>query len=308
MACMVFASSPLSVQSLVKPRTNSNCPHSSCYLPSPSRAKNSYIHLSYMNISHIESSKSLFTNGDGNLSFSLPKFPRVASTLSTSLNIIKARSGEENIYHFKARDRRTGEYIQLSDRYMGKVLLIVNIPQESKYAKEEIELLNDLCEHYENKQHKGFEVLGFLHDKKDLKGNIEGEEKGLTTEEILEEAKFTIFDKVNVNNPHESYWRRTWMPSLIEHEINEDLWHFLRTTPLGDTGNTVKTINEAFEKFLIDGDGKPMHHWPRIPKETMKDMNDGGNPGDTPPASRIDTPLRSAEILQERIDKYFPEL
>ncbi|MCE3050443.1 hypothetical protein HAX54_047218, partial [Datura stramonium] len=102
MSSMVFASSPLSFQSFVKLRTNSNYSLSSCYVPSPSKPNNSYLHLSYKNISHIDSSKSLFTKGDCNFSFSLPKSPRVASTLSPSLNITKVCSGGEDIYHFQA--------------------------------------------------------------------------------------------------------------------------------------------------------------------------------------------------------------
>ncbi|XP_059290857.1 uncharacterized protein LOC132044379, partial [Lycium ferocissimum] len=136
MASMVFASSPLSAQSLVKLRTNSNYPRSACYVPLHSKT-NTYVHLSY-NISHIESSKSSFTKGDGFSKFSLLKFPRVASTLSPSLNIIKASIGDidgDCIYHFLARKLEKKQDsvepipIFLSD-YTGKVLLIVNIPQQ----------------------------------------------------------------------------------------------------------------------------------------------------------------------------------
>lgn len=95
---MVFASSLFSVQSFVNLKTNSNYSHPSCYIP---RVKNSYLNLSYKNISHIESSNSLFFKGDNNFSISLPKFPKIASTYSPSLNIIKA-CNNQNIYHYPA--------------------------------------------------------------------------------------------------------------------------------------------------------------------------------------------------------------
>ncbi|CAN4075734.1 unnamed protein product [Withania somnifera] len=265
MSSMIFASSPLSVQSLVKLRTNSNYPHSSCYIPSASKAKSSYnIHLSYKNISHIESSKSSFTKGDGNFSFSLPKFPRVSSTLSSSLNIIKACSVKENIYDFKAYDMRTRENILLKDRYMGTVLLIVNIPQQdSQWAKTEIEFLNDLRKQYENKQSatgkKGFEVLGFLHDKDELSEKSENGEIPMGEEEILKAADFPIFGKVVVNDVKK----------------DEDLWYFLRTTPIGETNEIVKIIKEEFEKFLVNKDGKPIQHYPRFSRGMVQSQSPG---------------------------------
>ncbi|KAK4729119.1 hypothetical protein R3W88_022107 [Solanum pinnatisectum] len=258
MASMVFASSPFSAQSFVKLRTNSNYSHPSCNIP---RVKNSYLNLSYKNISHIESSKSLFFKGDSNFSISSPKFLRVASTYSPSLNIIKA-SKAENIYHYPAFESGAEQGFELGDRYKGMVLLIVNIPMGgSKWAKGEIEFLNDLRERYRGKISsfdKGFEVLGFFYEmenphhktslfhRKSWFGRENeipkiapgGEEIILGVEEILKLAKFPIFEKVEIND-----------------DRHDNLWKFMRES------QGVPKIKQEFEKFLIDGKGIPIKHF-----------------------------------------------
>ncbi|KAL3329641.1 hypothetical protein AABB24_033809 [Solanum stoloniferum] len=257
MASMVFASSPFSAQSFIKLRTNSNYSHPSCYIP---RVKNSYLNLSYKNISHIESSKSLFFKGDSNFSISSPKFPRVASTYSPSLNIIKA-SKTENIYHYSAFELGAEKGFLLGDRYKGMVLLIVNIPMGgSKFAKAEIEFLNDLRERYKGKISsfgRGFEVLGFFYEMENphhktslfhlssLFGThnetpkiAPGGEEILGVEEIQKLAKFPIFEKVKINDDH-----------------HENLWRFMRESL------DVPKIEQEFEKILIDGKGTPVQHF-----------------------------------------------
>ncbi|XP_069144171.1 phospholipid hydroperoxide glutathione peroxidase, chloroplastic-like [Solanum lycopersicum] len=258
MASMVFASSLFSVQSFVNLKTNSNYSHPSCYIP---RVKNSYLNLSYKNISHIESSNSLFFKGDNNFSISLPKFPKIASTYSPSLNIIKA-CNNQNIYHYPAFEMGSKTGFEIRDRYNGMVLLIVNIPMGgSKWAREEIKFLNDLRERYRGKISsfgKGFEVLGFFYEmenthhhrsllhpsswlrrEKDIPEIAPGGgEKILGVEEIQQLAKFPIFDKVEINDDH-----------------GDNLWKFMRKS------QDVQKINQEFEKFLIDGDGVPVKHF-----------------------------------------------
>ncbi|XP_055821912.1 uncharacterized protein LOC129890376 [Solanum dulcamara] len=311
MASMVFASSPLNAQSFVKLITNSNYSHYSCYVPSPSR-----VHLSYKNISHIESSKSLFIKGDNNFSFSSPKFPRVASTYSPSLNIIKACI-RENVYHYPAYDLKKGHYVQLNDDYQGMILLIVNIPvQRSIWTKGEIEFLNDLREHYKGKTSwfgRGFEVLGFFHDIEELdikkpkykKENEEipeyppGEEILMGEEEVLKLAKFPLFRKVKVNNNHdEHFWNIHFWNSNLEDGINNDLWFFLRKSL--NTGE----IKEEFEKILVDGNGIPVKHLPRFDGETLKPRNvkPGEFPGELGSELRVINP---SSPVKEAIDEYY---
>ncbi|KAK6781551.1 hypothetical protein RDI58_019347 [Solanum bulbocastanum] len=277
MASMVFASSPFSAQSFVKLRTNSNYSHPSCYIP---RVKNSYLNLSYKNIYHIESSKSLFFKGDSNFSISSPKFPRVASTYSPSLNIIKA-SKTENIYHYPAFELGAEQGFELGDRYKGMVLLIVNIPMGgSKFAKGEIEFLNALRERYSGKissYNAGFEVLGFFYEMENphhktsfsswFRGGNEipkiapgGEETILGVEEIRKLAKFPIFEKVKINDDH-----------------HENLWKFMRESL------DVPKIEQEFEKFLIDGKGTPIQHFPLFEGEKLETplVRPGEYPGES---------------------------
>ncbi|XP_055821824.1 uncharacterized protein LOC129890275 [Solanum dulcamara] len=276
MAYMVFASSPLNAQSFIKLRTNSNYSHYSCYVPSPSR-----VHLSYKNISHIESSKSLFTKGDHNFSFSSPKFPRVVSTYSPSLNIIKA-STKENVYQYIAYDLNKKRWIQLNEEYQSMILLIVNIPQQgNKWAKMEIEYLNDLRELYKDKKSsfgRGFEVLGFFYDMEDHhftksshqwwrwggkqipKIASEEEEIIIGEAEIRQLANFPIFGKVKVNDNHDN-----------------NLWYFLRKS------KEIDKIEHEFENFLIDGFGEPIEHFIWFTGETVVQPywlpQPGGYPG-----------------------------
>ncbi|KAJ8561152.1 hypothetical protein K7X08_027342 [Anisodus acutangulus] len=296
MASMVFASSTLSAQSHVKLRTNSNYHRSSCYVPSPSKAINFYnVHISYKNISHIESSKSSFTKGD-DFSFSLPKFSRVASTLSPSLSIIKASSGADNIYHFKAHDMKREEDISLGDRYRGKVLLIVNIPQQRcRWTNSEITFLNDLRNRYKGKSsvyNDGFEVLGFLHDKDEL----EEKEKSIYEREEadLKNAEFPIFGKIAVNDNHDSIWHTHYRNQKNK---DEDLWYFLRKHV-----KKLEKINEGFEKILVDGCGKPIVHYPRFDGERLRSepVQSGGAPGRT--AGQGFNPLFT---IPDAIDHYF---
>ncbi|KAL3360415.1 hypothetical protein AABB24_013703 [Solanum stoloniferum] len=266
MASMVFTSSPFSVQSFVKLRTNSNYPHPSCYVP---RVKNSYEHLSYKNISHIESSKSLFLKGDNNFSISSPKFPRVASTYSPSLNIIKA-SRDVNIYHYPAFEGGAKTGFELGDRYRGMFLLIVNIPQMgSKWVETEIKFLNDLRKLYEGKVSspfkKGFEVLGFFYDMENrhgLKSWHWGQNHEIEAEKgrIRRLANFPIFDKVEVND-----------------DSHDNLYRFMRTS------RNIPKIEEEFEKFLIDGNGIPIKHFIRYDGETLEPqpVRPGEYPGES---------------------------
>ncbi|XP_060181868.1 phospholipid hydroperoxide glutathione peroxidase, chloroplastic-like [Lycium barbarum] len=286
MASMVFASLPLSAQSHVKLRTNSNYPRSSCYVPLQSKP-NSYVHLSY-NISDIESSKSSFTKGDGFSEFSLLKFPRVASTVSPSLNIIKA-SMDDSIYRFDAckLEKKQGPVtrtdIPLSD-YTGKVLLIVNIPQQgSEWSKSQIGYLNKLRKKYCT---KGFEVLGFLYDKNELekqehfrarwKGLFhhhknELDEKSVT--EILGKVEFPIFGMVELNREYGHGW-------VNQRKEDKDLWHLLRNKTISG-GEEENKIKEDFEAFLVDRQGIPQKHYPRFDYETFESQPkvSGGDPG-----------------------------
>ncbi|KAF3643988.1 hypothetical protein FXO38_20396 [Capsicum annuum] len=337
MASMIFAPPLLSVQSFVKLRTNSNYPNSSCYIPSSSKAKSSHVHLSYNSSSHIDSFKSSFTKGDVNFSFPLPKFPRLASTLSPSLNIIKA-CGKLNIYHFGAIFRspkeKEGKYIHLGDEYEKKVLLIVNIPDNgSRWARSEIEFLNGLCRKYRDKSSsygpRGFEVLGFLHDKNDLTDKSDSIcEKGeipMGVEEILSKAEFPIFKKVKVNDNHESHhefhhesplhFRQKLTKAIdkITHEAkekekSEDLWYFLRThTPdyVDKHEKSIKLIEQEFEKFLIDGFGEPVKHFIRFDYERVQlpqSVKGGGYTGELSEELR---PIDPTYLVEDAIKNYF---
>lgn len=299
MASMIFASSPLSVQSFVKLRTNSNYSHSPCYV---SRAKNSYTYLPYNNISNIQSSKSLFTKGDGNFSFSSTKFPRVASKYSPSFSIIKAISDSENIYHFSAHDMKTGQNIRLSDRYKGQILLIVNLPPKISTEQEimEMKFLNDLRNRYKHKLSaygRGFEVLGFFPYKKQSTWrkvprvlHLRKEEKREEEEEIHILADFPIFIK---GDPKDSNDR--------------DFWNFLRKTK--EKENQTKQEQE-FEKYLVDGEGKCVRNFPWFEFEQLKgsdseDAKPGVFPGhDVPRPDGFKDPRYE---LEDAIAGYFKD-
>ncbi|KAH0641533.1 hypothetical protein KY289_032507 [Solanum tuberosum] len=257
MASMVFTSSPFSVQSFVKLRTNSNYPHPSCYVP----------------------------RGDNNFSIASPKFPRVASTYSPSLNIIKA-SRDENIYHYPAYEGGDPTGFALGDRYRGMVLLIVNIPQMgSIWAETEIKFLNDLRKLYEGKISspfkKGFEVLGFFYDMENHHGikswfGLENHEIEAEKERIRRLANFPIFDKVEVNDDH-----------------HENLYRFMRTS------RDIPKIGEEFEKFLIDGNGIPVKHFIRFDGETLEPQP--VRPGEYPGESFTS---EETNIIKATIDKF----
>ncbi|XP_009626495.1 phospholipid hydroperoxide glutathione peroxidase, chloroplastic [Nicotiana tabacum] len=266
MASMVFASTPLSAKSFVKLRTNSKYSPSSCFVPSPFR--DSYLHLSYK-ISHVKSSKSSFIQGDGFSNFSLPKFSRVANSVSPSLNTIKA--GEKTVYRFEAYDIRENKYISLR-KYSGKVLLIVNIPEQgSDETKSEIKLLNELHNRYKDGKPKGFAVLGFLYDNKETGTSVYGGGK----QEILNTAEFPLFDKVKLNEKHE-HWYGT-----DENKRDEDLYYFLKKETKGGD------ITEEFVKILVDWTGVPAKQrydpFPISDDETKKSevVKSGENPGAT---------------------------
>ncbi|XP_009803156.1 probable glutathione peroxidase 2 isoform X2 [Nicotiana sylvestris] len=232
MASMVFASTPLSTKSFVKLRTNSKYSPSSLIVSSSSR--DSYLHLSY-NISHAQA------------------------------------GGEKNVYRFEAHDIREKKYISLR-KYSGKVLLIVNIPEQgSDDAKSEIKLLNNLHNRYKDNKPKGFAVLGFLYDKKETGKSGYGGGK----QEILNTAEFPLFDKVKLNDKHKHIY------GINEKERDADLYYFLKEETKGGD------ITEEFVKILVDWTGVPAKQrydpFPILDDETKKSETgkSGENPGTT---------------------------
>ncbi|MCD7464054.1 hypothetical protein HAX54_051982, partial [Datura stramonium] len=201
-------------------------------------------------------------------------------------DLTKVCSGGEDIYHFQAYNVKAHKYISLDNEYKGKVLLIVNIPQQgSKWTNSEIRYLNELRRRYKGKSSVYND--GFLHDKAELGENLE---YGGGEREILDNADFPIFGKVEVNDDHESHFRKYIFPNTIRREKDEDLWYFLRNIPID--GQKIGKINQEFEKILVSGIGVPVRHYPRFDGETLQSqpVQPGGDPGRTA-GSRADPRL-----------------
>ncbi|PHT30591.1 hypothetical protein CQW23_29812 [Capsicum baccatum] len=174
---------------------------------------------------------------------------------------------------------------------------------------------------------RGFEVLGFLHDKNDLTDKFDSIcEIPMGVEEILRNAEFPIFKKVKVNDNHESHHefhhesplhlRQKFIKVVdkITHEAkekekSEDLWYFLRThTPdyVDKHEKNIKLIEQEFEKFLIDGFGEPVKHFVRFDYERVQrpqSVKEGGYTGELSEALR---PLDPTNPVEDAIKNYFP--
>ncbi|CAN4128206.1 unnamed protein product [Withania somnifera] len=180
--------------------------------------------------------KSSFMHGD--LTFPSPNISTFVSKAPSS-NIITAQTsplGEHIIYDFQAKEKRRG--LSLSC-FRDKVVLIVNIPEQgSIWTESQYQLLHYLYDKYKS---QGFEIAGFLYNKKETDkagygygyGYVQKPPQGGQLQ--ISAARFQVFDKVKVND------RRAH--PLFVHLRSK----FCR-------GEAIPT---EFHKFLVDRSGVP---------------------------------------------------
>ncbi|XP_070009908.1 probable phospholipid hydroperoxide glutathione peroxidase [Nicotiana sylvestris] len=209
-----------------------------------SKHSSSCIYLS--NKISLESSKSSFSNGD--FTFPSPNFSTFLSK-SPSLNIITAQTsplGEHTIYEFQAKEKKRG--LSLSC-FRGKVLLIVNVPEQgSVWTESQYELFHYL---YDNHKSQGFEIAAFLYDKKetDKEGN-EAQKAPPRGQLEINAARFRVFDKVKLNGQR-------------AHPL------FVHLRSKFGRGEPIKT---EFHKFLVDRNGVAYKSFPLdTPRQELED-------------------------------------
>ncbi|KAF7994175.1 hypothetical protein HCN44_011444 [Aphidius gifuensis] len=145
----------------------------------------------------------------------------------------------KSIYDFEAVTLN-GEVVQLS-KYKDHVCLIINIASKCTLTEINYKELNQLYDSYADSQ--GLRILAFPCNQ--FNNQEPGDSKEIMEFAKSRNAKFEIFEKVNVNG-----------------DDAHPLWKYLKQE---QSGTLFDDIKWNFTKFIIDKNGKPVErHGPQV--------------------------------------------